>query len=111
MSECRSHAAGPCLLQGTIYSRSLLSSRYAALLCARQCSVKSCAVQQFPILTALASATHLLAKAAKEPCLHSDSHALWVLQQRPIAPTRPIPSQLWCNNFAEPNENALGGNN
>ena len=36
---------------------------------------------------------------------------LCVLQQRPIAPARPIPSQLWCNNFAEPNENALGGNN
>ncbi|KAK9811884.1 hypothetical protein WJX72_011786 [[Myrmecia] bisecta] len=31
------------------------------------------------------------------------------LEQRPIPPTRPIPSQKWCKNFGEANPNAIGG--
>jgi hypothetical protein len=31
------------------------------------------------------------------------------LEQRPVAPTRPIPSQKWCKNFGKPNPDAIGG--
>ncbi|KAL0036629.1 hypothetical protein WJX79_003360 [Trebouxia sp. C0005] len=31
------------------------------------------------------------------------------LEQRPVPPTRPIPSQKWCKNFGEANPNAIGG--
>jgi len=34
----------------------------------------------------------------------ASSHA--PLQQRPLAPVRPIPSQRWCNNFPKEEEEA-----
>ena len=32
-----------------------------------------------------------------------------LLQRRPHAPTRPIPSQMWSKNFPKPDPDAIGG--